>query len=223
MRTGAQRFRMLAGVPDADVQRLLAVARRRRFARGEVVFHRDDPADTLHFITKGRFAVRVMTPLENTVTIAVRGPGDAFGETALLAASPKRTATVSALEPAETFALGEREFARLRQSFPAVDRILFAFLAAELRRQNELLLEALYLPVDRRLRRRLLELARIYGGHRDGEVPIPLTQAQLAEMAGTSRATANQILRAEQQRCTLRLDRGQVVVLDRAELARRAR
>jgi CRP/FNR family transcriptional regulator, cyclic AMP receptor protein len=164
-----------------------------------------------------------MTPLGDTVTIAVRGPGDAFGETALLAASAKRTATVSALEPAETLALGEGEFARLRESFPTVDRILFAFLAAELRRQNDLLLEALYLPVDRRLRRRLLELARIYGGDRDGEVMIPLTQAELAAMAGTSRATANQILRAEQERGTVVLQRGRVLMRDRAALARRAR
>jgi CRP-like cAMP-binding protein len=210
-------------VPDVDVQRLLAVARRRRFDRGEVVFHRDDPADTLHFITRGRFAVRVMTPLGDTATIAIRGPGDAFGETALLAATAKRTATVSALEPAETFALGEREFARLRERFPGVDRILFAFLAAELRRQNDLLLEALYLPVDRRLRQRLLDLARIYGRERDAEVVIPLTQAELAEMAGTSRATANQILRAEQERDTIRLERGRVVVLDRGGLAERTR
>src|SRR5438552_1131959 len=74
----------------------------------------------------------------------------------------------------------EAEAARLI----AVDRILFAFLAAELRRQNELLLEALFLPVERRLRRRLLELARVYGGGRDGQVEIPLTQAELAAMAG---------------------------------------
>src|SRR5689334_2068697 len=131
------RFRLLAGVPEADVERLLVAARRRRFDRGEVVFHRDDPADSLHFVVKGRFAVRVMTPLGDTATIAVRGVGDAFGETALLAASAKRTATVRALEPSETFALGEREFARVRERFPAVDRVLFAFLAAELRRQNE--------------------------------------------------------------------------------------
>jgi CRP/FNR family transcriptional regulator, cyclic AMP receptor protein len=221
--TDRRRFRLLAGVPEADVERLLALARRRRFGREEVVFHRDDPADTVHLIMKGRFAVRVMTPLGDTVTIAVRGPGDAFGETALLAATAKRTATVSALEPAETFALGEREFARLRESFPTVDRILFALLAAELRRQNELLLEALYLPVDRRLRRRLLELARVYRGERDDEVTIPLTQAELAAMAGTSRATANQMLRQEQDRGTLRLERGRVVVLDRAGLAGRAR
>src|SRR5690242_1731404 len=217
------RFRLLAGVPEADAQRVLAVARRRRFDRGEIVFHRDDPADTLHVISKGRFAVQVTTPLGDTATIAVRGPGETFGETALLAAHAKRTATVRALEPAETFALGDEEFARLRTSFPAVDRILFAFLAAELRRQNDLLLEALYLPVDRRLRRRLLELARTYGGDQDGEVAIPLTQAELAEMAGTSRATANQILRSEQEKETVRLERGRVIVLDRAALSRRCR
>ncbi|HEX6788778.1 MAG TPA: Crp/Fnr family transcriptional regulator [Gaiellaceae bacterium] len=215
------RFRLLAGVPDADVDRLLAGARRRRFARGEVVFHRDDPADSLHFVSKGRFAVRVMTPLGDTATIAVRGAGDTFGETALLAARPKRTATVRALEPSETYALGEQEFARVRESFPGVDRVLFAFLAAELRRQNELLLEALYLPVDRRLRRRLLELAKIYGSARDGVIEIPLTQAELAEMAGTSRATANQMLRSEEQRGAVRLQRGRVVVLDRDALRRR--
>jgi CRP-like cAMP-binding protein len=217
------RFRLLAGVPDAKVQRLLAAARRRSFTRGEVVFHRDDPADSLHLIVKGRFSVRVMTPLGDTATIAVRGPGDSFGETALLAVRAKRTATVNALEPAETFALDEQDFARLRNSFPSVDRILFAFLAAELHRQNELLLEALYLPVDRRLRRRLLELASIYSGERDSEVAIPLTQRELAAMAGTSRATTNQILRAEQEQGTVLLERGRLIVRDRAALTRRAR
>ena len=216
------RFRLLAGVPEAETERLLAAARRRRFARGEVVFHRDDPADCLHLIAKGRFAVRVITPLGDVATLAVRGVGDNFGETALLASSPKRSATVSALEPAETFVLDADDLERLRAAFPGVDRVLFAFLAAELRRQNDLLLEALYLPVDRRLRRRLLELARLYGGER-GEVEIPLTQAELASMAGTSRATANQILRAERQAGTLSLGRGHLLVRDRAALARRAR
>jgi CRP-like cAMP-binding protein len=216
------RFRLLVGVPEAETQRLLAVARRRRFVRGEVVFHRDDPADCLHLIARGRFAVRVITPSGENATVAVRGVGDNFGETALLASKPRRSATVSALEPAETVVLDADALEQLRAAFPGVDRILFAFLAAELRRQNDLLLEALYLPVDRRLRRRLLELASIYGGER-GEAEIPLTQAELASMAGTSRATANQILRAEQKAGTVRLGRGHLVVRDRAALARRAR
>lgn len=217
-------FRLLAGVPDADRRRVLAIARRRRFARGEVVFHRDDPADTLHLVVNGRFAVLITTPRGDTVTLALRGPGDSFGETALLAATAKRTATVRSLEPAETFAVDEQAFADLRRSFPAVDRILFAYLAAELRRVDELLLEALYLPVERRVRRRLLEVARLYAdGDGDGEIAVPLTQAELAAMAGTSRATANQILRAEQEHGTVRLERGRIVVCARDELGRRAR
>jgi len=217
------RFRLLAGVPEHEAGQLLAVARRRRFARGEVVFHRDDPADCLHLISKGRFAVRVMTPLGDTATLAVRGVGDNFGETALIAAKARRSATVSALEPSETFAVDVGDLDQLRAHFPGVDRMLFAFLAAELRRQNELLLEALYLPVDRRLRRRLVELARIYGDDSSSDVEIPLTQAELASMAGTSRGTANQILRREEEAGTVELGRARVVIRDRAALARRAR
>jgi CRP-like cAMP-binding protein len=84
-------------------------------------------------------------------------------------------------------------------------------------------MEALYLPADRRLRRRLLELARLYGSADDGEVEIPLTQAELASMAGTSRATANQILQAEQQAGAIVLGRGRLLIRDQAGLARRAR
>jgi CRP/FNR family transcriptional regulator, cyclic AMP receptor protein len=51
------------------VRRLLSIARRRPFSRNEVVFHRQDPADSLHLIRKGRFAIRIMTPLGETVTI----------------------------------------------------------------------------------------------------------------------------------------------------------
>src|SRR6478736_8355886 len=117
------KFRLLAGIPEAEAQRLLAVARRRRFARGEVVFHRDDPADCLHLIAKGRFAVRVVTPLGDTATLAVRGVGDNFGETALLALKPRRSATVSALEPAETFVLDADELEQLRAAYPGVNRV----------------------------------------------------------------------------------------------------
>ena len=49
---------LLAGVGADDVAALLAIARRRSFRRGEVVFHVGDPADALHLVRKGRFAVR---------------------------------------------------------------------------------------------------------------------------------------------------------------------
>ena len=75
---------LFADLPTEEMQAVLKIARRRRFARNEVVFHSDDPGDSLHLIQKGRFAIRVMTPLGETATIAVRGPGESFGEMALV-------------------------------------------------------------------------------------------------------------------------------------------
>ena len=173
-------WRLLEGVPEEEVRRLLQVARRRRFRRGEVVFHRDDPADSLHLISKGRFAVRVMTPLGDQATIAVRGPGESFGEMALVGQGARRSATVEALEEAETFCVYEGEFTRLRREQPQVTELVIGFLANEVRMLNERLLEALYVPVERRVLRRLNELARLYGEDADGHVEIPLTQEELA-------------------------------------------
>ena len=199
---------------------MLSVARRRRFSRGEVVFHRDDPADSMHLVQKGRFAVKVMTPLGDTATLAVRGPGDSFGEMALVAGDARRAATVAALEEGETYAVYQAEFHRLRKEHPQVNEVLTAFLAAEVRRQNELLLEALYVPVERRVLRRLAELS---GSENPDGGEIRMTQEQLAELAGTSRATVNKVLREEQQRGTIELRRGSTIVLDREQLQRRAR
>jgi CRP-like cAMP-binding protein len=216
------RWRLLRDVPDEDVRMLLSVARRRRFQRGEVVFHRDDPGDSLHLVVSGRFAIRVMTPLGDMVWIAVRGPGENFGEMALVADEARRSATVSALEDAETFSVRKPEFDRLRERYPSVNQVLIAFLSGEVRMLDERLLEALYLPTERRLLRRLHDLSQVYRCQ-DGSAVIPLTQEELAEFAGAARATVNRVLREEQARGTIELQRGKTRVLDPEELARRAR
>ena len=81
---------LLAGLSDADRRVVLASAHRRRFARGEVVFHEADPAETVHLVAEGRLAVRRSTSRGDTVTFAILGPGDTFGEVAMLGAEPRR-------------------------------------------------------------------------------------------------------------------------------------
>lgn len=213
---------LLDGVPDGDVQRVLSIARRRTFRRGEVVFHMGDPADTLHLIVSGRFAVRVQTALADVAVLTVLGPGEPFGELALLDPDGRRSATVEALEPGETRSIHRPDFERLRREHPSVTEVLTAILAGQVRRLSGHLLEALYLPADRRVLRRLAELAEIYAPGA-GEAVIPLRQEDLAGLAGTSRATVNRVLRDEEGRGTVRLSRGRTVVLDREALARRAR
>ena len=211
---------LLDGVPPEEVHELLQIARRRRFARNEVVFHQDDPGDSLHLIVTGRFAVRVMTTRGEVATIAVRGPGESFGEMALLADEPRRSATVTALEAAETFAVYRTEFEQLRRRRPQINDFLFRFVVGEVSNLRDRLLEALYVPVKKRVLRRLVELAGVYGGD---QAVIPLTQEAIAELAGATRTTVNQVLRDEQRRGTVELDRGRTRVLDLEALTRRSR
>jgi CRP-like cAMP-binding protein len=213
---------LLADLQPEEMRDVLRAARRRRFARNEVVFHRDDPGDSLHLIEKGRFAIRVMTPLGETAMVGVRGPGESFGEMALVSEGSRRSATVSALEEAETFALYRDAFEQLRAQHAGVTQLLINSLTQEIRKMDERLLEALYVPAERRILRRLVELAVVYPP-RDGVVTIPLTQDTLAELAGASRSTVNKVLREEERRGVLELNRGVLRITDRDDIARRAR
>src|SRR3954466_16300889 len=91
---------LLGALPAEEVELLMRTARRRQFARNEVVFHRGDPADTLHFIHRGRFAVRITTPLGDTVIVSVLGPGDCFGERGRFAGGGRCAAGGSRSSPA---------------------------------------------------------------------------------------------------------------------------
>jgi CRP/FNR family cyclic AMP-dependent transcriptional regulator len=206
------RYQLLAGMPDEAQRTLLSLCRRRRFRRGEVVFHDGDPGETLHLVAKGHFAVRVTTPLGDTAMLRVFQPGDSFGELAALEPAP-RAGTVIALEEADTLSLSHPQLDELRAMHPGVDRLLSAALIGEVRRLAGALVEALYLPVDRRLWRRLVDLAEIYA---DGgpTVTVPFTQEDLAQLAGTTRPSANKVLRAGEVAGIVHMTRGRIEVLD---------
>jgi CRP-like cAMP-binding protein len=158
---------ILAGLPPIEAARVLEIARRRTFGPREVVFHRGDPADTLHLVHSGRFAVGINTPYGDTAVLSLVGPGESFGEIALLEGVP-RSATVVALERAETRSIHKLDFDALRARHPVVVDILARALAMRVRRLSDLLVEAYYVPAEQRVLRRLGELAGADSGVRMG-------------------------------------------------------
>ncbi len=213
-------WRLFDGIPGDDVRAVLALARRATYRRGEVVFHRHDPADAVHLITKGRFDVRVTTPFGDEVALAIRGPGETFGELAVLT-DAERSATVTALEPGETLVVRGTELRRLSREHASIDEVLVRLLAERIAVLSERLVEAYTVDAETRVVRRVLELGRAYGD--TAPVVIPLTQDDLAALAGTSRATVNRILRRVERDGLVELGRGRTIVLDVDRLARLAR
>jgi CRP-like cAMP-binding protein len=214
---------LVASLPDGDRAEILAAAAPRTFNRGEMLVHAGDRADSLHLIVEGRVAVEISTTDGDRATLNILGPGDYFGELSLVgsAAGGHRTATVLALEPTRTLSIDVVTFERLRTRQPAFERLLVTALAARVEQLSERLLDVLYVGLDRRLYRCLLDLAKIYG---DDEVPlsIPLTQDQLAGLVGGTRPSVNQALQKLSGQGIVQLQRGRIVVRDLAALRRKA-
>ncbi len=219
----------LARVPllkDVSIESLTGLTRslrRRSFHRGEVIFHQGDPGDTLHLIRNGR--VKVVLPAEtgDEVVLAVLGPGDCFGELALLDGGP-RSASVVAMESVETWVLGRQDFLLFfRSNIEAAERLIIN-LARTIRRTNEDVADLAFLDLPGRLAKKLLELAESYGQQQEGgkviEITVPLTQEELASMIGATRPSVNKVLGLYEDQGAIQR-RGRRIAILRPDVLRR--
>lgn len=211
------RWEVLAEIDPSDARALLALGRRRRFRRGDIIFHEGDPAESLHLVDVGHVAVRTVTPAGDVATLRLIGPGDHFGDLALVDGS-RRFASIVAVDRVETLELRYDDLEVFRSEHPSFERVLLAMMARNVRRLSTNLQETMYLSAPSRIARRLDELGDLF----DDDV-IPLTQDDLAGLAGTTRQTVNQSLVELRDRGIVELGRGKIVVRDREELRRRSR
>ncbi len=105
-----KRLELLQGIsifftlPDPDMRRLARKLEPRHVAGGEEVVKQGDMADRMHIIVSGRCEVRESWAPHHSVTVALLGPGDFFGISAMKGSTPQ-AASVVAVEPCELLEL----------------------------------------------------------------------------------------------------------------------
>jgi CRP-like cAMP-binding protein len=125
---------LFGAADEAAIDALIRVLRIRRFRRAETIFHQGDPGDALFVLASG--SVKVVLPSDEgaePAIVAILGPGEFFGELAILDGAP-HSATIVAVEPTETLVLHRDAFLDLIDSDAGLRRALLASLAAEIRR-----------------------------------------------------------------------------------------
>lgn len=95
---------MLSLLPVPTIEHLASRLRRRRLEAGATVFEQGDPGDAFYVVAEGRADV-----VGDGMVVRTLGPGDGFGEIALLRDVP-RTATVRAGTDLAVFELGRDTF-----------------------------------------------------------------------------------------------------------------
>jgi CRP-like cAMP-binding protein len=169
----------------------------------------------MHLIVSGRVMIRISTPAGEDACLTVSGPGESVGEQSLLVDGGRRSASAIALEPVETRFLPRAAFAALRADDAGLDQVMVQVLTARVLRLTEQLTEALFVPATARALRRVADAAGMYG---DGV--IPLTQEEIASMAGCTRPTVNRALKSAAEAGVVDLARGRIRVLDLEGLRR---
>jgi CRP/FNR family transcriptional regulator/CRP/FNR family cyclic AMP-dependent transcriptional regulator len=217
----------LAAVPlfsDLDAEslaRLAEVARTRSFAAGATIFHRGDPGQVLYVIQRGKVKICLTSPEGQEVALAVLGPGECFGELALLDGQP-RSADACALEPVVAAAIQRADFIKAAMQHPRIAVQIMQVLSRRLRQTDDMVQDLLFLDVHGRVAKKLLELGETHGVHTPEGIRIEmrLTQGELAAMVGASRESVNKVMGYLTEKRYITTDKHRITVTRLAELRR---
>src|ERR1700704_429263 len=197
-----------------DLERIAQVAVPREFEPGEVVFREGDASDTCYIVRDGRARALRTHRDGRTLTLATFGPGDIFGELALFE-DEKRSATVEAIERTTAVAVLGPDMRRLMSEHAEISSRLVIALGRRLRETNERLSRQSFQTVQSRVAVVLSELVEeeLVEGER-GDVLVTATQADLAQLAGSSRESASRFLAVLERAGVISQGRGRLVVDD---------
>jgi CRP-like cAMP-binding protein len=218
--------KLLARVPTfetlgpEELERVARVAVPRSFDAHQVIFREGDASDTCYIVRSGHARAVRENSDGRTISLAHFGPGDMFGELAMFD-DEKRSATIETLEPVQAIAILGPDMRRLLREHPEIPAKLVVALVRRLRETNERLSRQSFQTVQSRVAGVLAELveqARAEGAG-DGEVLVVITQADIAQLAGSSRESASRFLAVLERAGVVRQGRGRLTVLAPERLA----
>jgi len=186
---------LFAGLADEDIRGLMALAKRRTFRSGEVIFHREDPGQVLYVIKEGKVKISLISPDGQEISLVVFGKGECFGEFAILDGLP-RSADVVALEKVECYTLQRSDFHNAIMKNPKIAIQIIEVLTRRLRNTDQMVEDLIFLDVYGRVAKKLLELADTHGTKVDDgtRIDVRLTQQEIASMVGASRESVNKVM-----------------------------
>jgi CRP/FNR family cyclic AMP-dependent transcriptional regulator len=207
------RLEVFSELEERELREVAQVAVPRSYERGEVIFREGDAGDTCYVVKTGSVSVMREHQDGRVIALAELRPGAMFGELAMFGGET-RSATVETLEPTQVVALLSGDFQRLLRAHPSIAVKMLGALAERLRKANERLLQQSFQTVAGRVASALLAqvIARQAEGAGDEEILVRATQAEIAQLAGTSRESASRFLATLERAGVVALGRGKVTV-----------
>jgi CRP/FNR family transcriptional regulator, cyclic AMP receptor protein len=221
-KTVIERDSLFRGLAGAIHERIAALAVRRAYDEGAIIFMRGDPGDSLCGVVSGRVRISVSRPGGKEIFLNVMSPGETFGEIALLDGEP-RTATATAIVRTELFIVPREQFLRLLEGEPQLAAHLIQLLCRRVRWTAQLMEDSALLTVSARVAKRLLSLARLQGRQTASGLKLSISQEELAQFLGLSRQIVNKHLQGWKAQGWILAGRGNLTIANLPALERLTR
>ncbi len=210
-----ERVPVFSALESGDLERIAEMAVPRRFEPGQAVFREGDASDTCYVVRDGHARAVRSHGDGRTITLATFGPGDFFGELAMFE-DERRSATVEAIEPTAVVGVLGPDMRRLMSEHSEIAVRLVIALGRRLRETNERLSRQSFQTVQSRVASVLGELVEqaLAEGRSSSDVLVTATQADLAQLAGSSRESASRFLAVLERAGVISQGRGRLVVHD---------
>lgn len=212
---------LFADLTDGELAALAKDFARLHFQQGEPIFYQGDPGHTLYLVETGQVRIYVQSEDGQELSVTVCGPGDMFGEMAVIDGLP-RSASAIAMEATAVLSLSRERFREQLRRSPQFALNFMKALSVRIRTSTRTMDTLTTLNVPARLARKLLELAQKHGAPEPGGVRIQLTlnQSDLASLLGTTRESINKALGQFKKQGLISQADGQIVVVDPEALRR---
>jgi CRP-like cAMP-binding protein len=219
-RDALKRLWLFSELADTEIDQIRALARAQRYPARQTIVSQGDESGDLFLIIDGRLRVSSCNANGDEVVLSIMGPGEVFGEMALLDGAP-RSATVSTLDACQLVVIEAGAFHALLRQMPTLAQSLMKVMARRIRTLTDRTQDVALLDVESHLAKVLLALAARFGDHsRSGQtaITLKLSQQELASMVGATRELVNRRLRAWAQRGIVELVSGSLVIKQRQAL-----
>jgi CRP/FNR family cyclic AMP-dependent transcriptional regulator len=214
---------LFSRLDQGALRAVAAQASTRTYRKGALLFYQGDPGDAFYVLAEGRVKVFVTSGQGQEMVLVTLGPPDAVGEVALLDDGP-RSASVEALEPVTALAFARSRVLELLLADPRLTAALLGSAGALLRRLTGQAGDLVFLDLEGRVAKVLVEMAERGDGPTTGvlTVDVGLTQSDLGAMVGGTRQSVNQSLHALEARGFIRVHGRIIEIAEPDALRRRA-
>ncbi len=217
-----ENFNLLENLSQKEMMNLDGMAVMKNAAKNEIIYLSDESSDNIYFLKNGRIKISKYSDDGKELVLAVLGPGEIFGESAL-SGGDQHEEDAEAMEDAVICSIDHHKFTELMARNPELNLKIIKFIGFKLKKVQSKLEQLIFKNYEERIRYFIQEMADKYGkkivGSTEIVLNLDLTHDNIAKLTATTRQKVSTVFNKLEQDDIIRYNRKKIIIKDYSKLS----